>query len=518
MRSGDLRLLCPSYSKKIMAKIRVGQHEFDLMAFREIADHMAREQIASLRTVSDKLGVSTTAVKSCIVRLECHYGCPLIKIRPRAQDGMLLTEYGRELYEALNAVRRPDRLRPKQQVQIHIAHSLLNSEFLGPLLRDIVTSQAAVGSEIRQVLHPSVSMRFSDVIEELHNRTVDLALVYGFPRRLNSLPSNLSAEIIGPKVPMAFIARSKQILSVVGESPEAIFATESPYRFAGFGEDRQPVPKSFPNDWFLRPNHIEVDTFDAAVALVRSGIADFCVAPSISRGIDQDQLNGKLCISLIPELSVSIAVIVRKETLRVNDDVYSGSSPGSMYRLIKNRLDRAPLVDRPVPLRAGEFPDNIAWYRQLKYAYYIESDRTEPMDLKWFSETLHWDAETSFKANNAELTGKITNCRNAEFLIRTTALLKPLYFVVVEKTNSEPTSAASFVSIFNFCLESEKVICGIWCGQTSSGNRVLNATVWSHQRLSLQQLIEYANSVCWSISANAALAAPEASDIIASNE
>lgn len=481
-----------------MGSIKLEQPSQDLMAFQRIAELVSAETTMTLRSVSKSLGVSTTGVRACLDRLESHFGCVLVSVRQRSHEGMLLTPSGEKLLEQIRTLHNCRLLRQQSELRVHVSHSLLTSQLLGPILSDILRQE-----DSSPALAPRVKLDFGHVIESFRLGDLDLAIIYGFPRRLTNLPSDMNCVEVGPKIPTAVVAKSTDVLAAITDEsgridPHAI----SSMRFACVDENRQPIPSEIPPDWPTRVACMEVSNFDTAIGLVRAGIADFTIVPSICGGIAHDRVCGTLAWSEHPELALDVCLVTSVSGLRGQSRSHELAS---FVDTVRRRLGDVILGRSSWPRGSASFSLLPEWYEELQYAYYLETDDDQQAGTKWFSERVVLRSVAAPIEGTAGFEGTIVNCRGAVFSIESARQLDELFYVVAKKQNNERSSVASFVSIFNKCHDDDGVICGLWTGKNRLGYRVLNSTIWSKCELRPRDLRGLADDVSWAINSNSEL-------------
>lgn len=487
-----------------MAKIKLDQNARDILAFMRIADAILHFPVPSLRLIAKHLEVSTTSIRSCLERLEAFYACPLVLTKPRSQEGMSLTEGGQQLYQTFKEMSGKNALRRHKRVRLHISHSLITSDLIAPVLAETL---ASLEEGFRELLHPRASMDFRDVVADVQRGELDFAMVYGAPRRLERLPAEVQALKAGPEIKFVAVCRTPLILADIVSNGHLKLERMANYKFVGLERDGQPVPTTFPSDWPLRLNYVQVDTYDAALAFVRSGVGDIALLPSIFRGLSHDKANSELYMETLTEPTIRLAIL-HKARLFDSKSRNETTPASTIINLITTKLDKVNLEDTSttsLESNTTRFVRDHKWYEKIKHGYYIECTSDDLHLEKWHSETVELERRSSSKPGHLEFAGKIVNCCGARFDIQLAMVVDELFFVIARKINDEATSVAAFATIFNYCLEKEGVLCGLWSGKDKLDRRVLKSTIWSQEELPLNRLINLANEMSWSMTTNTRL-------------
>jgi DNA-binding transcriptional LysR family regulator len=369
----------------------------------------------SLNSASEELGVSPSTASALLDRIGEQFPVgPIFVRRPGAKGGTDLTPAGKELLNTV--VRAFDRFaaRPREFV-VACSHSLITDQIITPVIAEFQGRQRP--SEISLSLRIESKLHFSELLSMIDQGKVHLAFVWGPAERLRDtkLPRTVTIEVLTETAfDLVFVAHDPETIRTVDsllQSTSAdkpanslnqhldrrLFASLKTHlrglRAVMLPSDSQPLSTLFPQRDPI--GAVQVDTYDAAIEIVRAKAADFALVPALYPVLQRSRLFGQLFFSQ-PVSTLPIAILSGESTGadKIQDNLIRG---------LKNRLatftrERAKLLHV-----TPELPSDLKEYRRLKYGYFIDIAR--PGDVArlsfgrqayvWKGQMLTWNKDSS---------------------------------------------------------------------------------------------------------------------------
>jgi hypothetical protein len=323
------------------------------------------------------------------------------------------------------------------------------------------------------------------------NRDIDLAIVFDGPER-RSRHTDLKIKPIDHPFDVVCISSDEDFIRRVDAALLPIPVGQRDRRIAAIKpilRERRAVKlssNSQPHAELLGSNSrercIEVDTFDAAIALVAAKVADFSIVPAFYPRFERAWAHGELFFSC-PVSQLQILAVFRH-------DMPMQSAAADLLDRLDDQLQTATRCNAeaiqwqaiPASIQAKELG-------KLKFAYYIDGvrrrddsgglQRCPPFEWRWQKIVWKGRKDTSF-------TGEIRNCERDEF--KFTARADGGAFIVeANELGRNKNSIPRFVSVFSRATNSPLRFLGVWTSAEPHSSS-LYATVWSEDKLELSDL------------------------------
>jgi DNA-binding transcriptional LysR family regulator len=473
-----------------------------LVRFRQIADCIHVKGM-SKRDSAIALGKSTTWISDCITKLESHWNCTLLTTKHGSKDSTKLTAEGHKLFERIEELFSSDSLlRP---VNIHFSHSLLTSQLLAPALSDFIHEAS---DDVRQRLVSRTEMDFDVVIRDIRSGLVDLAVTWGLPDRIHNIPPGVDLEMVGPEVDMVVVAHNAEVLNSIFETSQPQAKWLRRIRMVVLSKNRQPFPAQEHLSWLRQVNCLEVETFDAALAFVRSRVGDFAIIPATYEELDRLRACGHIHYRPLPNTYVRVAFFFGlggRQSLPPN--------ARRLIRKIEDHLHR--LRDSTTIQRSGDafdaefgrqaFPKEYEWFEAMRYGYYLDTDRRVGGPICWRWEKVSLERSLPPKGISTlvrRFSGNILNAYDDEFEVQQAELVGELFVVVGKSCRKQTNSVQSFVSVFSWCFQRPGIMYGLWSGLDLKKQPAVYGTIWSHCKLTQDQVMAYSNHASVSLVMN----------------
>lgn len=483
----------------------------DLFLFLRAAECIDRG--LGLREVAKHLKISTSSVSLLLSRIEQQFPGQQLFTRAAGAGGRTsLTETGKRCIG--NVIDQFKQLR-KDASRFYIACSLslLTNDVMGPVVAHFMSSSDS--KDVRFGLRLKTELRFGELIRQIQNREIDLAIVWGVTERIKRHPTDVKISRIDESpFDLVFVSYDPNLIDKINGSIDEIDReTASPRsitvsnesrlsdssdklvrqlepllndrRCALLSGDAQSLPEFFPNpDSLLGHECVQVDTFDAAIAVIRAKAADIALLPAfysqLLRLKEQNQVFFSKPVGTIPV-------------------VYIHSHPGVLNSFAETLIDglrrqlviatKTPTdlirVDNELPLKLNE-------YRKLRYAYYIDVARTAGVSnapIAWRWEVIEWGEES-----NKVLFGTITNVEGDSFAIKAQRVFSAFVIEAMPASKRPDGSVAGFISTFTVRFKFPLRLFGTWTG--IDGSAAVNyATIVSEDRLELESLVVLQHAV-----------------------
>ncbi len=135
-------------------------------------------------------------------------------------------------------------------------------------------------------------------------------------------------------------------------------------------------------------------------------------------------------------------------------------------------------------------PTDPGFYEAFSFAYYIDCDRTGnfPPAWKWEEVALRSIKSTTADPEKLLFKGRIKNSFQVHFTVEAEKFGSMFAVHATQDINFVQDSIERFVAVFTWCAEDRGVMYGVWSGLTRDKSPVTYATVWSHERLVLDQI------------------------------
>lgn len=480
----------------------------DYSRFVEIAPHIMRG--CSLASVAENVKLSINTVKDTIRRIETRSGCSLVEYADRNHGTNSLTDAGKKLYDQLAELLRQDFLGPKSPLRLAVSSSLMNNLVLPPAIasyRDGLRKNHIHASPVGHRLRLSVasSNTLQSIVESLQKKILDMAFVWGC--------DDLQRDFAGIKnhgmdflFDVVFV--SWEMAKIERIQPASHYNAESvPWNeleracVALIPRLTQPHRSKLEfTDVANGGERIPVDTFETAIACVKSRVADYAIVPAVYPDLERSKQDGTLYYSR-PISRVSLNLLVRE---KIYNEPSIRDFIDHVDGFLKSHKSRYQPIEARKPNRIPKDPD---FFKSLRYGYYLERSNGSPI---WKSERVEFqlgkDSTTRGKdsvGDQSVFQGKISNHESPPACFEVNATLLNDAFVV-EARRAGPdhipdggdASVLSFVSLFSLAWVDEGVIWGTWNGwskneKEDSESPVLYGTIYSKNALSADLIDEY---------------------------
>ena len=358
----------------------------DLFVFLRAAAMI--EQGESLTSVAKKLEVSTSTLSLLLNRIaDAFPQAQLFTRKPGATGGTELTDRGKKL---LGTVRDAfQKLRDQRsRLAVVCSQSLVTNQIISPVIAELLGGSD--GEHVNFRLRLETNLRFRQLIRMILEREIDLGFCWGSTQRLKPVGGVEITPLTEHLFDLIFIAHDKSIVAILNEILDRFNNTNgSPadrerehseclsqiakcirhLSVAMLEVESQPLIEVLPNpDSYEGRNSMQVDTFDAAIAIVRSKVTDIALIPgfysSLSRLRELGQIYFSKPVDTIPVAIVSPLSIGLSEPAK------------HLVNRLKKHLSEFPR-QRPDLLDVSMDLPNLGDCRKLKYGYFITETRAQ---------------------------------------------------------------------------------------------------------------------------------------------
>ena len=493
----------------------------DLFWFLRIAELLDRG--FTQREVAAHIKKNLTFVNHVLERIKIRFPNQPLLAKGAGSGGKLeLSQAGREL---LNRVLGEFHAIGMKRSRLFLAASLslVTNDVISPAIAEFLSS--STGENVQFSLRLKSEMKFANLLDDLISGRTDLAIVFGEKGRLDSVDDKRIKEVRAFETTpfdLVIITSDRQLASKIDVVIPETFTPQSANkrspklenslrdllrgRKAVWLADAQPMASVFSRDNPDRDNTtVEVDTFHSALGAIKSHSAEWSIVPAFYPVLEHARARGELYFSRpVGKLGIT-ALHARDKPL--------GEPAKQLLQMFAKRLS---LVTR----RIGEIdewtslPENVSEIRSLRYAYYIDGQRTHghldssdgvvnsktsevinpeitqslpPYRWKW--ETIEWEAKKI--KSNSRLTGYCSNVDNDVFSFEATRTSSAI-IIEANRPKDAPLNKKSgqkFVSIFTHALKKPFRLLGVW---TTIEPRLSGtyATVLSETRLNMEDLLQ----------------------------
>lgn len=481
----------------------------DYSRFVEIAPHIMRG--CSLASVAENVKLSINTVKDTIRRIETRSGCSLVEYADRNHGTNSLTDAGKKLYDQLADLLRQDFLGPESPLRLAVSSTLMNNLVLPPAIasyRDELRKNHIHASPVGHRLRLSVasSNTLQSIVESLQKKILDMAFVWGCDIRqefagIKNHKMDFLFDVVFVSWEMAKIERIQPASHYDAESvpwneleracvaliPRLTQPHRSKLEFTDVANGGERIP---------------VDTFETAIACVKSRVADYAVVPAVYPDLERSKQDGTLYFSR-PISQVALSLLVREK-------IYNDDSIQHFIEHVEGFLRSHKCRYQPIrATKPNRIPEDVEFFELLRYGYYLERKNGPPM---WKSERVEFRLDgrkTREKKSSDDRGVFIGTIRNQEELpacFEVKAKILNDAFVVEARRvgpeiiqDGEDSSVLSFVSLFSLAWVDKGVIWGTWTGWSRNGNEgsespVLYGTLLSQNELTVNEIDQYCRS------------------------
>ena len=460
------------------------------------AGEILLQEAVSFPRLANLLSISPVTLRATLTRLNNSLGGEIVVPNQANSDRLVLSELGKSTFERFRQFTSQGTESPQNRnFSVAVSHTMVTSGLLDGVL---MSMREFSGSSFD--LKACMKMNFNEVLDGIERQSLDFSIVWGIRQRTEKLPAWIRVDKITPEVDVVVVSHDRSIVDIVNShahwfNPDkaarqhgaqdhlaTAMAELARFRWASLPHDNQIAVELLPSpSGTSQPRRTEVDTIDAAIAFVRCCAADFAVVPAIYDQLEREKQTGKIVfsepISQIPILLMSHRDLGNKGNL----------IRSHLFEMLQANRSSASWRTRKTP--TDRFPRSASFYRDLKYGYYIGSDaKSDGAPVEWCWESIRLFPEKAGGRNS--FTGIIVNQFNARFRV-THAEFRDTFFVAqVARVGRSDRATKDFLSRFHYCDFRRGVICGTWSGNSRHNRPGVFATVWSREKLNLEELSE----------------------------
>ncbi|MCD0463605.1 hypothetical protein [Roseiconus lacunae] len=468
----------------------------DAERFCEMVELLSEKEVFTYSGIANKLEISESTLRAAISRLSAELNTAVVDHDNSGSIATLaVTSAGRILYDRLLDCTRPIAADANSKPFSLVVSSAMVSS---GLLDGMLDSLHRVGKSVPICLRTQV--QFESILEGLDKGSIDLAILWGSDRRQRHTAGSEISEKIVAKLDIVIVSHDQAVIDLVNpaahwfnpneelnsEGQKAVVETAlqklNHFRGAFLSPDNQPANELIPRKARQDPGgHLEVDTIEGALALVRSRVADYAVVAAFYDKLGREQQLGTLVFSE-PIASIPLIVMSRKamHLTPFVDTVLEDLS-------IDLRRNNALAMWKHRKTATDRFPRSTEFYQKLRYGYYIGADARipdAPLQWCWESIRLVFDQDQRSKS----IRGYIVNEFRSKFEITSAEFRDTFFAARVKPIRRGKSRMKEFLTRFHYCDYKSGVICGTWTGTARGDRSGVFATVWSQTKLDLDEL------------------------------
>jgi DNA-binding transcriptional LysR family regulator len=475
----------------------------ELLLFLRIASMI--DEGESLTGVAKRLDMSPSTISLLLNRIaDAFPKTPLVTRKAGASGGTELTDTGTKLLTTvLDAFQK---LRGhRSRLMVVSSQSLVTNQIISPVIADFLSGPDRENVNFR--LRLETNLKYHQLLRMVLDREVDLGVVWGSAQRIKHVPGVEITPLSEHPFDLVFVSHDKSVVQRINEILDRISENDHSKRMsqlsafvrrlsiATLDVDSQPLSEILPTpDSFDGRNSILVDTFDAAIAIVRSKVADLALIPGMYASLLRLRELGQIYFSK-PVDRIPV-VILSPHSVGISEPAKN------LVSRLKRRLSelfrrRADLVE--VSTILPELND----CKRLRFGYFIDAnpdhevDSSRVPDFAWVWEEIQWPESDA--SDRDVIRGASTNANRYTYRLtarKTTAGIVVEASKIDDERSTGGSEIPSWVSTFRLAARSPLRLLGTWTSLETEFPNVYAGVLSEvpldlHDLVFLQEAVEY---------------------------